>query len=403
MASGLITIKNKEIILEKGGVKLDIFNLVMEINIFEDIFSPFLTGQLVILDSAGVISAAQFDGSETISFYVGNPYHNEEYPLTFKIFKITDRQSDNFKTNGYVMHLISSEGISDVNKRISKKFKGKPEEIIKRCVQSELGSQKKFKEVSTTNSPIELVSPFWTPMQIISWVTGKAISKNATSSYFFFESTKGFHFKDIMEEADKIPTFTYYNRIPGVQKSTSESQTEYNLRTIIDLKVKESYDVLTSLSNGMFNSVLYTKDLTQNKYERKDFDYSEYFKSHSHLEKGIPFTNTYSGQSQVKVGYHHSNMFPTASDSLHIREWAQNRMSFNEQLNITNLQITVPGWFAINAGQKVVVEIPKPSANLDDQTDKQLSGAYIITALRHISDKNQHHMVLDLMKESNRT
>jgi hypothetical protein len=109
----------------------------------------------------------------------------------------------------------------------------------------------------------------------------------------------------------------------------------------------------------------------------------------------------FKGSGVTSVGYNHAKLH-TLEDANQQLDWYQKRLSTLEQINITSVQITVPGLFSLQAGFKVYLEVPKiikdPDGNI---LDKQLSGLYVITALRHISpDKNQHFSILELIKES---
>lgn len=403
-SAGLLLIEGKEILLYRSQEdKLNIFNMVVEFNFYQDIFSPFLTGSLVIIDALGLISEAKFDGAEKVTMEVYNEYDpsGKKYKLTFNVSGITNRAMENYKTNTYILHLVSTEAIIDANIALSKKYSGNPETIIKTILTNELGSNKPFIS-EPTKYPTEMIPAQWTPFYTANWLASRSISSvNDNASYFFFETFDGFTFTSLQGDTTKIPYITYKARAPNMSSSSLESNLLYNLTTPIDFKVKESSNVLDNVANGMFNSTLYTKDLIKNEYVRKDFDFVTDFNSTKKLNGKLPFKTIFKGSGVTAVGYNHSTAH-TLDDANRQLNWYQKRLSTLEQINITSIQLTVPGLFSLQAGFKVYLEVPKVIRDSNGNIlDKQLSGVYVITALRHICpDKNTHHMVLELIKDS---
>ena len=56
---------NELVVVSKGG-PIDISNIYEEINIFDSLFSPVISGSVLIRDSIGLSGRLIFDGSESI-------------------------------------------------------------------------------------------------------------------------------------------------------------------------------------------------------------------------------------------------------------------------------------------------------------------------------------------------
>ena len=61
---------------------IDITNLVAQLDIFENLNRPFLTGNLVIVDNIGLLSSVNFVGTEKINVKLGLSVSQEEEPVT---------------------------------------------------------------------------------------------------------------------------------------------------------------------------------------------------------------------------------------------------------------------------------------------------------------------------------
>ena len=77
MADGLfysqdVSIKSCKIV-GNNGAPIEIKNIVVELNYFEDIFSNFVNGAIVINDSIGCIQMFQFQGQEVLIMDIDKP------------------------------------------------------------------------------------------------------------------------------------------------------------------------------------------------------------------------------------------------------------------------------------------------------------------------------------------
>ena len=69
--AGDVTINSLELIA--GSTKLDIRNQIANIEFFEDIFSPFITGKVVISDTQDLINRMPLIGQEILQVNIETP------------------------------------------------------------------------------------------------------------------------------------------------------------------------------------------------------------------------------------------------------------------------------------------------------------------------------------------
>ena len=77
---------NELTIVTKGG-KLDIKGLFQELNIFDSVLQPCISGNILITDAIGLSSKLFFDGSEFIQMDIGKDSDELRFKKSFRIFK----------------------------------------------------------------------------------------------------------------------------------------------------------------------------------------------------------------------------------------------------------------------------------------------------------------------------
>lgn len=120
-------IENLFLILSSG-VLVDLAPILVELNVYEDIFSPVLTGDITILDDRGLFMSEPLNGSERLVYkvysYDYDPRNDNLNFLhrTFDILKITDVVSVSDTVKKYTLHFASPELKMNETIRISKGF-----------------------------------------------------------------------------------------------------------------------------------------------------------------------------------------------------------------------------------------------------------------------------------------
>ena len=97
---------------------------VMNIELYEDIFSPFLSGKILFRDSHEFTSLLPFTGEEVLVLWLNTPGLNIEYKHSFFIYKMGERNIVSQDNETYTLYFMSKEGALDQNRKISKGYSG---------------------------------------------------------------------------------------------------------------------------------------------------------------------------------------------------------------------------------------------------------------------------------------
>ena len=387
------------------GFTQPVVNQVAGIQIFEDIFSPFITGTIIFYDSLDLTSLFPFTGEETVKIKLRTPSFegkNMVINQRFYIYKLSDRETINESSVVYKLNFISMEAIYDLNKKISQGFEGRCSDLVSNLVTKSYGLQTDKKlNVEETPNGVKFVSNYWSPTRCIEYISDRSLNKKNSPSYVFFENRNGLNFVSL----DSLYTMPVLHKFDqnNYHDSTDIIQ---NYRRIERLSIPEGFDYLSGITQGMYASKQVSYDLITKKYSVKNFDMITDFKKNNHLNKFPIISNkvirkNHSTIFNVPKMYGNFNNYGDVTDS----KFSQKRISLLKQLDFYRIQIEVAGRTDYTIGQKVNLTLFKkqPISNAESNTDlidKVLSGDYLIAAIHHSISREEHVCTMELIKDS---
>jgi hypothetical protein len=413
--AGDVIIRRLEVV-SSANYKVDMTNQLIGIEIYEDIFSPFITMAISIRESQDFINALPLRGEEIINLEISTPtLKNEDQVIKgkFYVYKLSDRQLLTDRNSAYTLYCISYEALYDLNIKQSKAYSGNVGEIVLGFLQKEGFDTIKKINIEPTKNAIKYISNFWSPVKNINVLTTNAISNSGSPSYLFYESRKGFNFVtlDSLYKQNVFQKFIKDNYVRDTDKTISYRNLDRDYQRILDFKVKVSYDALQVTSNGAYASRIYAYDLVKKKLFAKDYNALANFNDTAHLNKNALYTTKkpVSPMNLIFNEIRHFGAWNGFQDTSNINT-QQQRNSMLALLRSSVIEISVFGRTDYTIGQKIFVQVPKPTIitdkdkdGLDSQSgtvDKTYSGNYIITAINHVINRNSHTCLLELSKES---
>ena len=406
--SGNISIE-KVLITTPKGFYQDITNQITGIQLFEDIFAPFITGTLVVRDSLDMINAMPFIGEEYLELKMSTPSINKgNIDSKFYIHKMTDRQPTGDKGFIYELHFISQEVLIDINKKISKSFSGKCSDIAQELLTSiDHGFQLKNVVIEPTRNDTKYTSNFWSPIKNINILSDTSINTNGSPSYLFFQDRYNYNFVSLesLYRTEVYQEFFYDNYVRDVVadgKATRNITEDY--KRISSFNIPVAYDYINRTTNGMYGSRLFTYDIVTKRYINKNFDMFEAFPNQYHLNN-YPISSSKStyryNALQINMSKYSESYSGfgdvTNADSI------QSRVSLMEQIHANKIEIVVPGRLDYTVGLRIAVTFYKsePTTNRDTGfVDEVFSGSYLISAINHFINRSSHECTMEIVKES---
>jgi hypothetical protein len=406
--AGDVSIDKVQIITSDGFYQ-DIAAQVINIQYYEDLFSPFISGSLIVKDSLDLVNLFPFVGEEFVELEISTPSLDKNIKGRYYIYKLSDRELIGDNIVVYQLHFISVEAIVDLNKKLSRVFTGNVGSLIKNLVADTTDGLQSSKEVYTeqTVKDTKFISNYWSPSKCISYLTEQAINKNGIPSYVFFENRDGFYFisLDSLYGQDNYQSFTYdkYTR-DNLAGGGSVRNPQEDFKRITNISIPTGFDYMNRISSGMFASKAITYDLTNKKYNVRNYNMFDNFNKQNHLNPySIASDRAIFKSNSLVVNYQRTlSTFSGFTDTTSYNSFQQ-RISLMKQAEANKIEITVPGRTDYTVGQKVSVTLNKvePISSSDtDITDKMFSGFYLISAINHYITRESHECNMELIKDS---
>jgi hypothetical protein len=397
------------IIYTNSGLKQDITPQVIAITIYEDIFSPFMTGSLTVRESFDLVNLFPFIGEEMLNIEVSTPTLDTKKNIkgSFYIYKMTDRVLLGDKQVAYVLHFISPEAIVDLNKKISRGYQGKSHEIVSSAVSSGLNGLQSTKEVFAEQSSkvLKFVSNYWSPTRLIQYCTENAVSGSGAANYVFFENRYGFYFVTL-DSLNANGLYQAFTKDAYIRDSLPNGKDIKNIpedyRRVEQIVIPVAYDYMDRIRSGMYASKLVSFDITKKQYKIKNYKLSG---GGNQLNPNNVFSNPISNASSLLINFPRSTA--NFTDFLDVSNYktVQKRISSMQLAESNKVEITVAGRCDYTAGQKVSLTLNKiqPVDSEDDSNnliDRMFSGFYLIGAVNHYITRHRHECHMELIKDS---
>ncbi len=405
-----------------SGQSVDLFGGLVEMNVFEDLFSSTMTGNILVGDTNNLINMLPITGFEYLVLGFRKSSDDASFSKVFRVYKVESRKKENLQTEVYLINFCSEEVIVDRSTLVSKTYTG---QSISKIVQ-DIG--KKYLKIPSDKMPTDhvketfgshnLIIPNWHPFDTIRYLSNIATStKYPSSSFVFYETYDGFYFTTIEElmTADPIQNVTVSPRNLGFESNPQESDIEMSFESAFEYEINTDFDVLNSIRSGMYASKLITVDPLRQRIQQTTLDLTSFFDKTKHLNENpcVSSLTTRSGKPLNKLPDAFLRVYPTTlgHDKLkseyhenQVEKWLLQRTMALANLNANKFNITLPGNFKLQVGK--VLDIFFPALEMADKTEKPLdelhSGKYLITAIRHAFNKYQHSSYLEVARDSSK-
>ena len=416
---------------------VELARVTTDIDIYEHLDKPYLTGTIAFVDNARIFENADLLGGEKISITVKSS-RKESKPITnnFYIKKIVADQKVNDNEQYLILHLVEDIAFVSNLFNINKSYNGKLSDIIKKVSSEYLN--KEFEVTGEDKQDVKLIVPNLTPIETIKWLTQRATTVKGYPFYTFstlaFDGIYMVDLGSMLEQTPLNPNIPYRYDTTTANSPNLDAQrraikgykfgsdaedlskligkglvgAKYNfLDTFKDHDGKNTFDfdlvedvakpiydegLIKDQPNFPFSDFYEVEGLSFNKFQSKTISMirsSGAYRENEELEG----TKTYG---------------ETALDSEYKLEIISRAMDNVLKKNI--LTMVIPGLDFIDGdkhstiGNKIRIEFPQ--SKTDDKSnvkniDAKKSGNYIIYSVRHQFKKNKYDAILSLVKIGN--
>lgn len=417
----------------------DITTYISELNIYEDINKPYITGKVAVMDDAGIFgNEIGFKGTETLSLTIAsadpdNPY---EFTHTFLMEAIEQMIKINEKTELYTFKLIDKYTYFDSALKISKSYRGRLEDIVTAIMVSELDKtvDQSYLGEQSIQRNIKVLIPYLSPIQACQWLINRATTLNG-SPYFLYASLYDENIR--IADFDTAYSETPFNAqipliySPAGTNSLVELHPSYSSIAIKEVRYTDFQNTFRTINAGAVGSRLTITDTGNN------LDLRTHHKVRTTLNRlqqngVIPTTskqNVFDEQQLIdddannplyiddvdarvfsklnsKGTYNQFSSYHEVDQLSDVGDVLRN-ISIRTMLEKNMIEVYLPGSLIlegqVTVGDTVAINFLNSDVKLEslsggDDIDKEKSGNYLIYAIRHTFIGTEHDITMSVTK-----
>ena len=280
--------------IDSDKMYLDITRLVLEFNIYENIFNHTITADLAIRDAIGLIDAGQspMTGQEfiEITFQSNNDSllgPKPSRPLMLKVNRVANKKELTAGSAVYTLNCSSIENERNMTTDVITSSKDKlGSEAVKDIFNNYIyADNNKGLEVEESENVVPYTAIGQTPFEAIDTIAKDCRAKGPygdASHYLFYETTQGFNFRTLTSllQQDPRPGIEYYFSNAAATDSYPPE------KTIIGHTFLDNVDTIDMLLKGMYESDVGVIDPITKKFSESSFNYANDFDRLPHITGG---------------------------------------------------------------------------------------------------------------------
>ena len=370
----------------------DVIGLFFSISIYENIYSPIITGNITLIDTdgAGFIETQGLEFIEEIKFSFTNA-NGTQLDFTGDLNGLRNEEVKNQKRM-YTIDFTSKSVRKNEQTFIMEKFSDKsPEDIAKQMVEEELEAT--IDQFNGNGIPMTFTGGNRRPTDIIKYVLTHGVTQQSeessgdskegttkgTTGFLCWETLSGYRFSDVnsIMKGDIGESHTGFK----TQLANYAVSMEKSMKGIIDYDFKQIGDFQSKLRSGGFKNRVITFNMDTGQYVEQVYDDTKNMTQKQQEYATAPsrvmvkaFTN-----ERYEKGCTPAQPNTYDQSKKYLAQNAVMQNTFNDQIG----NFTIPPDYSMRAGDSLEVKIPKVVSEKGGGYDKKHSGKYIIRQVGH--------------------
>tara|TARA_R110000822_G_scaffold66857_7_gene163184 strand:+ start:5762 stop:7105 length:1344 start_codon:yes stop_codon:yes gene_type:complete len=410
------------------GAFIDIKNVITDIEIFEHLDKPYLTGTVVFVDDANIYNSVDFTGSEKLSISVALPGdESTSIEKDFIIQKVMKNIKGNDNSSTILVHIIEEHAFNSSLINVNKPYTGKPTDIIQSIIIDNLG--KEFSEVDEDDQePMRVIIPNLTPIEAALWVRNRAISATSTPYYLFSTlANKKLHCIPLDKMLQTSPDITPYWYSQSVTSAAASQSIEEQSYIIQYYETKNNDDILSMVNMGFVGAkytyydsmlgrpgpaIIFDIDKTLNEMVANDVIAKN--------QNKLSFTTGYelngntlnTIQSKNVTRLVSTDVFPDVNTYNEAANTAKHKQkviaaAMRQFVGRNAIDVILPGRnfligeYSNTIGNQIKLKFLNNSVNTknrDENLDTKKSGDYLMYAVKHVFKKERYDVTASCVK-----
>lgn len=407
--------RNKEIqtlacfITTASGKIRDVSQNVAKVELYESLYSPYLTGDIIITDNSNLLSELPLLGQERIN--IAYRYQNKSVSFEFFCGEITEIKAINDNYGGYSIKLISPKLYNNSVNTFSRAYSGQNTQIIADVHEDFLGQE--IEQVSEGGTSHQIVFPYIKPYGAIGMLLEHTYSVDNTP-LFLYETVNSESVK-LQSLADMVLGESI--ELKNVQTSNNDAYTGEGQReaatlgpTVDEQVIKRAHPTFKNIKDGLYASNISVLDLSAKYYEETTFNYKDHTPDLSPVSQNyirddfqiddVPLHERYTAKRRFYVK--DSKAYNSAVGNLYnVDSISKTAMeAYYKTMNNTSVRITSDPHPDLEVGKMLELRFNRMVPNLDSDIDRDpyRSGDYICFAIKHTIQRAKYNLTIEAVR-----
>jgi len=356
-------------------------SVIIQLDIFESIVMPGITGCVVIKDWQGAKELGEIFAGDDVEISWSSP-DTKPINIILKVFgSYGDQVQDDQTYKTTKLHFCSSWYIDAFTRQLSKPYINKSvseiiDDLLKECGATNY--------VEPTSQRLErFVTPLWTPMHSIRHLMKFAMDTQGHGGYLLFT--------DIISDTVICTTI---NKLLAGDLGYNTSEITFNAVNQVyegntnKLTLESNFDTIRFANQGMGKTNLIGFDFDSNKIIATNESITQY--KHEHLGNYFPMLKDFESDkySSTKFMWKSINSAFQKRHSKELEELLVGHLRTRYShlfSDVFKINLGAPGSTLRRAGQIVKLNFPSVDYKLDPtKKDMQFDGNYLIRDIRHV-------------------
>jgi hypothetical protein len=411
-------IRNLSIVSKVG--TFEISSMFDELNIFDSVMMPCMSGNILIRDAIGLSKRLLFDGSEYLNVNIGKDLENNVAAInkTFRIYKQSDRTNVNQSSEMYVLHFVSEELIYSKQQKVNQVFSGNYHTAAATILDRYLKVKQKLGKIGViepSKGVHNYIIPSISPFDALNWLAKRAINKEGLPNYVFFQNKLGYNFVSLSTLLKQEPLFDVNFSAKNLNASLANE-----IVGARDVRTSQQHNLIENIEDGVYAGKFIGFDPLMRKVQFKDISYLDWYSKGAHANYN-PSVNTsksrenldgsqmfdskislYPFQSTRATNTYTKENDPTTANIYDDTDnYVFQRKAILRNLMQTKVQMTLPGNFGVSSGFNLFLKMPNRAADDGSEDyDPTLYGKYLIIGTRHMIKYDKHETIVEVVTDS---
>ena len=440
-------LKSVLLVSERLAESVELNRIVTDVEVFEHIEKPYLTGRIMLIDDSSFYENADIQGTERIQLTIVSS-EEDSTPIvkTFFVAKVEKIQKVQDNAQTLMIHLVEDIFYLSSLKNVNRHYTGSRSNIIGKIAQNFLN--KRVFLTGKDKSVIEVIVPNLHPLEAMMWLNKKAVNSRGYPFYlystFVGDELRMENLGDILQR----PALNAGEDDAAFSISSLKAQDTMNVtaqrRIIENHQINSQENLLDLIREGLISSKFeYIDTLTEDtrsidynsrtslfknllndgvlneKQKNPQIDFAELIEDKT-IDKFRPLTCTYIGGSMAFRDSDTAEGFTPFTYNAWNNSYGEYKTAADYKLNVISstmdailkknpLIINLNGLEFIKGdahrtiGNNISIAVQSTHDQADDKVDRKKSGDYLIYSVRHMFKKtvDKYDVVMNCVKIGN--